>query len=198
VVFPPDSRLKIIDGFQECTSLTRVEIPASVQMTDMSAFEECAGLTEVTFAPGSCLKIIDGFVGCISLRRVEIPASVVAIFSSGFYRCRGLMEVVFQAGSRLKVMNGFRRCPSLCRLEIPPLVERLCSWTDDVGFQWIHEPDLSLPELVVQPGTRIRPVPRVLQTRAFVTFVDMKDLKMRRRELHLEGGRPTIEMLLRR
>jgi hypothetical protein len=50
-----------IEGFGECRSLRRLEIPASVEEIDSSAFMECSGLTEVIFATDSRLRKVNGF-----------------------------------------------------------------------------------------------------------------------------------------
>jgi hypothetical protein len=108
VLFAGDSRLKVIDGFQGCTSLRRVEIPASVEEIKSRSFFGCTALTEVTFARDSRLRVIHGFQGCTSLYRLEIPASVERIDSSEDnarllrHDIAGLSlrELVLQSGTR--------------------------------------------------------------------------------------------------
>jgi hypothetical protein len=59
MVFARHNRLRKIAGFVRCASLTRLEIPASVDKIDPRAFLECSALTEVIFAADSRLRKID-------------------------------------------------------------------------------------------------------------------------------------------
>ena len=71
LTFEKGSQLKTISGkddnhygnkyygvFSDCTSLTSIEIPASVETIEPAAFEGCKALTTVTFEKGSQLKTI--------------------------------------------------------------------------------------------------------------------------------------------
>ena len=70
VTFEKGSQLKIIGGgysssyyygaFLGCSSLTSIEIPASVETIEATAFKRCSKLTTVTFEKGSQLKTIGG------------------------------------------------------------------------------------------------------------------------------------------
>ena len=118
VTFEKGSQLKTIEGgdifsdyygaFSDCTSLTSIEIPASVETIGSTAFERCTALTTVTFEKGSQLKIIefDTFRSCHSLTSIEIPASVETIGVAAFIYCTALTTVTFEKGSQLKTIGG--------------------------------------------------------------------------------------------
>ena len=146
VTFEQGSQLKEIGGdffsagtFYNCTSLTSIEIPASVETIGDAAFYGCTALTTVTFEKGSQLKTIRGgnydagtFRGCTSLTSIEIPASVEAIGYNIFYGCTALTTVTFEKGSQLKEIGGdifgggaFENCTSLTSIEIPAGVKRI-------------------------------------------------------------------------
>ena len=67
MTFEKRSQLKTINGdfeagaFQNCISLTSIEIPASVETIERSAFYNCTALTTVTFEKRSQLKTIGGW-----------------------------------------------------------------------------------------------------------------------------------------
>ena len=150
VTFEKGSQLKTIEGgyyydkttdcygaFSDCTSLTSIEIPASVETIESTAFKRCTALTTVTFEKGSQLKTIEGgdifsdyygaFSDCTSLTSIEIPASVETIGSTAFERCTALTTVTFEKGSQLKIIefDTFRSCHSLTSIEIPASVETI-------------------------------------------------------------------------
>ena len=149
VTFEKGSQLKTIEGgyydkttdcygaFSDCTSLTSIEIPASVETIESTAFKRCTALTTVTFEKGSQLKTIEGgdvfsdyygaFSDCTSLTSIEIPASVETIGSTAFERCTALTTVTFEKGSQLKIieLDTFRSCHSLTSIEIPASVETI-------------------------------------------------------------------------
>ncbi|WP_410261219.1 leucine-rich repeat protein [Alistipes putredinis] len=179
VTFEKGSQLKTIGGgysssshfgtysdyygaFSDCSSLTSIEIPASVETIEATAFSDCSKLATVTFEKGSQLKIIGGgysssyyygaFLGCSSLTSIEIPASVETIEATAFSDCSKLATVTFEKGSQLKIIGGgysssyyygaFLGCSSLTSIEIPASVETIeatafkrCSKLTTVTFE---------------------------------------------------------------
>ena len=93
VTFEKESQLKTIGGgysepnyygvFSDCTALTSIEIPASVETIEAAAFKDCSSLTSI-----------------------EIPASVETIKASAFKGCSSLATVTFENGSQLKTIGG--------------------------------------------------------------------------------------------
>ena len=120
VTFENGSQLKTIGGgssyygaFSDCTALTSIEIPASVETIKASAFKGCSSLATVTFKNGSQLKTIEGgypssgtFADCTALTSIEIPASVETIEAAAFKGCSSLATVTFEKGSQLKTIGG--------------------------------------------------------------------------------------------
>ena len=127
VTFEKGSQLKTIGGgyssyypnyygaFADCTALTSIEIPASVETIEAAAFMRCSKLATVTFEKGSQLKTIGGdyssyyygvFSDCTALKSIEIPASVETIEAAAFMGCSSLATVTFEKGSQLKTIGG--------------------------------------------------------------------------------------------
>ena len=134
VTFEKGSQLKAFENssgwggvFQSCTSLTTIEIPASVETIGYNAFFGCSSLKTVTFEKGSQLKTIDGFHSCTSLTTIEIPASVETIKGAAFQYCTSLQTVTFEKGTKLKTIGNltFCGCTSLTTIEIPASVETI-------------------------------------------------------------------------
>ena len=150
VTFEKESQLKTIGGdyyygaFSDCTALTSIEIPASVETIGNTAFSDCSSLATVTFEKGSRLKTIgnNAYYRCTSLTSIEIPASVETIEKKAFMHCSKLATVTFEKGSQLKTIGGgysssshfgtysdyygaFSDCSSLTSIEIPASVETI-------------------------------------------------------------------------
>ena len=161
VTFEKGSQLKTIGGgyysssssyyygaFLDCTALTSIEIPASVETIEATAFKGCSSLATVTFEKGSQLKTIGGgyyyhyyygvFSDCTALKSIEIPASVETIEAAAFKGCSSLATVTFEKGSQLKTIGGgyysssssyyygaFLDCTALTSIEIPASVETI-------------------------------------------------------------------------
>ena len=156
VTFEKGSKLKTIEGshhfydddnnyycgtFSDCRALTSIEIPASVETIEDSAFKGCSKLATVTFEKGSRLKRIEGtyysngdnlhsygaFSDCSALTSIEIPASVETIKGAAFQYCTSLQTVTFEKGTKLKTIGNltFCGCTSLTTIEIPASVETI-------------------------------------------------------------------------
>ena len=136
VTFEKGSKLKTIKNgsiwsgvFESCTSLTTIEIPASVETIGYDAFFGCSSLKTVTFEKGSKLKTVETnvFIYCTSLTSIEIPASVEEIERYAFSGCTSLQTVTFEKGSKLKTIGyfAFINCTSLTTIEIPASVETI-------------------------------------------------------------------------
>ena len=149
VTFEKASQLKTIStAFSSCPIIS-IEIPASVETIETSAFRGCSKLATVTFEKGSQLKTIRSadsyyphtYYGAFSfcpITSIEIPASVETIEAAAFKGCSSLATVTFEKGSQLKTISGdystgstsnysgvFSDCTALKSIEIPASVETI-------------------------------------------------------------------------
>lgn len=142
VVFEQESKLRIIGGgpddivyglkdsyyygaFSNCTSLSQITIPKSVETIMPAAFKNCSSLESVIFEDGSRLCVIQGgyaipyqneqftmpfyfgaFSDCTSLKSIVIPAGVKSILKTAFRNCTALESVSFEANSGLQYIEG--------------------------------------------------------------------------------------------
>ena len=106
-------------AFEGCSGLTSVTIPNSVESIAQSAFAYCPGLTSVTLG-NSVTSIGSGaFASCSGLTSVTIPNSVTSIGSSAFWRCSNLTSVTIGNSVTSLGNQAFYNCSSLISITIP-------------------------------------------------------------------------------
>ena len=114
----PDS-VEVIGNyaFSGCESLTSVVIPASVTSIGSWAFEYCTNLVGVTI-PDSVTSIGEyAFSSCASITSVTIPEGVTSINSYTFYVCTSLTSVVIPASVTNIREYAFAWCESLTSIK---------------------------------------------------------------------------------
>ena len=92
------------DAFKDCTSLTSVTIPNSVESIGYRAFQNCSSLASIT-----------------------IPNSVTSIGSRAFYACSGLTSITIPNSVRSIGNYSFEGCSNLTSIEIPNSVTSIGS-----------------------------------------------------------------------
>jgi hypothetical protein len=106
------------NAFQKCSKLTSVEIPSSVKKICDNAFESCSGLTSVKINEGVTYIGDFAFSGCTSLTSIEIPNSVTEMGLRAFNECTGIKSVTL--GNGLKSINNsvFDDCTEVEKLAV--------------------------------------------------------------------------------
>lgn len=94
-------------AFQNCVSLTEIELPQNIDINDVvwdSLFEGCTSLRSVNL-PENVTRIgKNAFANCYSLTSIKIPATVTEIQENAFLNCYRLIEV--HNYSELKFTKG--------------------------------------------------------------------------------------------
>jgi hypothetical protein len=140
VIFPPHSRRRMINAFQQISSLFRIEISASVEIISDCSLKNC-WLKERTFPTDGCLRILGGFEGSGSLSRLEIPASVEVMRSLSSTQSYSLPEVVLAPDSRIRKLTDFPVCESAPKLEFKVVFpSRICHFSRKVKVAWLSAP----------------------------------------------------------
>ena len=80
--------------FYCCKKLQTVNIPAGVQQIGSSAFEECSVLTAIDLPDGLQTIEYACFADCDGLTEIEMPETVTSIAGEAFYSCNKLQSVV--------------------------------------------------------------------------------------------------------
>lgn len=141
--------LKTVRGFQGCTALPSVTIPASVEMLGISAFRGCTGLVEVKLVDG--LKSIGNyaFESCTALPSVTIPASVETWGEYVFLDCTSLANVTLSAGLQTVGAKVFSGCSGLTNVVFGAGLE---SVGDRAFYNCYRLPKVVFPESMREIG----------------------------------------------
>ena len=107
------------DAFRECSSLTKMIIPSSVESIGNCAFYKCKELTQVII--NGPLKLIENslFNGCLKLESIEIPNTVTSIGYSSFKNCQFLTKIILPSQVYSIGDSAFYNCSSLSEISIP-------------------------------------------------------------------------------
>ena len=101
-------------AFQNCYSLTQINIPDGVTSIGGYAFQSCYSLTQINI-PDGVTSIGDyAFGGCYSLTRINIPDGVTSIGGYAFRNCYSLTQINIPDGVTSIGDYAFNGCKSLC------------------------------------------------------------------------------------
>ena len=85
-------------AFENCTTLTSVLLPTSLQEIGDRAFMNCQSLTEIAI-PDSVTSIgASAFTGCVELQRVVLGKDLRTIGDNAFAACNSLLELRLPEG----------------------------------------------------------------------------------------------------
>ena len=115
------------NAFNGNKTITKIELPKSVQSIGDYAFIYCGSMEEIKLSEGLEEIGREAFEYCSGIKKAEIPDSVKEIGTEAFYSCGSLEEVV--VGKGLKSLGGsaFRYCEKLTKLTIEGNIESIDS-----------------------------------------------------------------------
>ena len=106
-------------AFYFCSRLTSITIPDSVTSIESYAFYYCTGLRTITI-PNSVTSIgNNAFQNCSGLGSITIPNSLTSIGSFVFQNCSGLSSIMIPNSVTSIGNNAFQNCNSLTQIELP-------------------------------------------------------------------------------
>ena len=125
-----------------CKNLKSMNIPASVEEIDQSAFEDCRSMVELTFGNQKVKSVRNSmsetesklrkignwaFYNCHELQNITIPEGVTEIGDGAFYGCVYLEELSLPASVESVGDNTFALCAKLKKIvvnaPVPPSIQ---------------------------------------------------------------------------
>ncbi len=112
-------------AFDECRSLTSVNIGNSVKTIEIGAFGMCSSLTSIDIPNSVTLMGNVAFFGCSSLTTVNIGNSITSIGELTFYGCDSLTTVNIGNSVNSIGEKAFQGCGKLTYIDIPNSVNSI-------------------------------------------------------------------------
>ena len=108
--------------FQNCTSLTSVELPQGLKTLGVHSFDSCSSLASINIPEG--VTTIESYVfrACSSLTSINIPEGVTSIGEHAFEDCSNLTSINIPEGVTIIGNLAFYGCSSLTSINIPESV----------------------------------------------------------------------------
>ena len=135
--------------FCDCSSLTSLTLPSSLQSIGNFAFRECESLTSLTL-PSSLQSIgKEAFYGCNSLTSLTLPSSLQSIGDSAFSCCSSLTSLTLPSSLQSIGDSAFSCCSSLTSLTLPSSLQSI----GDSAFEYCNSlTSLTLPSSLQSIG----------------------------------------------
>ena len=160
-------------AFYDCSGLSVVTLPETVERIGMYAFQNCAALKTINIPGGLTFLGEQAFGECAALDGIKLPATLNNTGVSAFEGCTSLKDITIANGITSIPDGMFARCEALEKLEIPQSVTEIGGWalsncislkqlTLNEGLESIGEcaisfcyelQDITLPSTVTTIGT---------------------------------------------
>ena len=140
----PDGVTSIGDwAFCGCESLTNINLPDSMTSIGHSVFSSCHSLTSISIPDGVTNIGDSAFSGCDSLTSIIIPDSVTSIGDYAFFDCTCLTSIIIPDSVTSIGAGAFASCDSLKSINIPDGVTSIenDAFSNCSGLKSIYIPD---------------------------------------------------------
>lgn len=117
--------------FEECTSLTKVKLPANITEIPQNMFYKCTELREIDIPDGVTVIGKGAFLLCEKLERVKLPKSlkkIGSIYGEGpgvFQYCKFLKEITIPENVEIIGNYSFEFCEKLTSIKLPESINRI-------------------------------------------------------------------------
>ena len=109
-------------AFLNCSNITSVSLPSSVNLIEDQAFVNCSKMTSVNLPDGLPRLGYNTFAGCLALTGVTIPSSVTLVDDSVFSACKALASITIPPTVTSMGHSVFYDCNALANVTLSPNV----------------------------------------------------------------------------
>lgn len=134
--FYPVTRIHY-EAFRDDSRIKYVEIPNSIKIINISAFQDCHGLETIKFEKGCSAQLSNYcFYLCSALKEISIPASITEVGDSVFRECSSLEKIVIHGTIGVRMCWGSEKLKEVYIgdevTDIPERAFAYCSALDTV------------------------------------------------------------------
>ncbi len=127
IVIP--NNIKSLGTFKDCSSLTDVVLPLTLNSIPPSCFEGCEMLINVVM-PSAIASIPDKcFMGCASLKEMKLPDTILTIGNYAFSDCSTLIRIDLPSGLNSIYSYAFQNCVSLSSVDFPGTLKSIGNYS---------------------------------------------------------------------
>ena len=109
-------------AFRDCSNMTSVSLPASLDSIGSYAFINCTRLTEVEI-PNTVSEMGNGvFQNCSALKSLQFPASLTVIYASMCRNCTALETLIIPSKVNNIYISAFSNCTALKKVICFPVL----------------------------------------------------------------------------
>ena len=135
--------------FEECKSMPKMILPATVRNIGAYAFYNCNSMTYINIPAGVPAINDYTFFGCASLKEMLLPNSVITVGDWAFYGCVVVQNMTLGNQTTSIGEYAFYNCNQIRALEIPNTVTSI----GDYAFRSCSAiTELSIPDSVTELG----------------------------------------------
>lgn len=128
-------------AFEGDETLTKVQLPHTLNILDTDAFIRCSALSQVNFPDSLAYIGPFAFGGCSSLTRVELPDEILILNSGAFVHCSSLTEIIFPDKLQILYPFALAYCTALTEVYLPASLKQIdtdaftqCTALTDIYF----------------------------------------------------------------
>ena len=138
--------------FENCTELTSINIPSSIEIIPYNAFYNCKKLKYVNFESDSQLTEIydNAFYNCLKLQNISIPEGVKNIYASAFKACSSLKYVYLPTTLEYLGKEVFNGDSLLSNINIPSRLSEIPEGT----FENCISLNITIPDNITSIGSK--------------------------------------------
>ena len=131
----PETVTKIGEGaFQNCSTITELELPSGITEIESWAFDGCSGLSTINIPEGVSVIKEGTFRKCLGLTKLEIPSTISEFDGSFIFNgCANLGEITINGEIKKLGVSEFINCNKLEKLTITENAQKV----NDLIFQSI-------------------------------------------------------------
>ena len=136
-------------SFAQCSALTSVSFPGSLERIGQNAFWGCRALENAVLPEGLTELGSGAFFQCISLTQISVPTGVTVLKQAVFAQCEKLDTAALHDGIVEIGKDAFSRCYALKHITLPVELERI---ETHAFFGCAQLQQLTFPQTVARIG----------------------------------------------